>query len=176
MLADARAVHLRKVLKVAPGDAVRAGLIDGAPGVATVTRVTDSAVELRCAFDGVIPDRPRVDVLLALPRPKVMRRLWAQLAALGVGQVILTDAEKVERDYFDSHVLQEDGYRPLLLEGLQQARDTRVPHVTIHKRFRVLVDDNLDALCPTEYASWRIPRPRCRLAPRCVRCPATRGC
>ncbi|MEI6245505.1 MAG: RsmE family RNA methyltransferase [Acidobacteriota bacterium] len=150
-VSDARAAHLRQVLHVAPGDDVRVGIIDGAAGIGTVIHVSDQSVELRCTFDDAVPERPRVDVLLALPRPKVMRRLWAQLAALGVGQVILTNAEKVERDYFDSHVLQEAGYRPLLIEGLQQARDTRVPLVSIHKRFKVLVEDDLDALCPTDY-------------------------
>ena len=91
---------------------------------------------------------PRVDLLLALPRPKVMRRLWAQIAALGVGQIILTNAERVERNYFDSHVLAPACYRPLLVEGLQQARDTRLPRVSIHRQFKVLVEDELKALFP----------------------------
>jgi 16S rRNA U1498 N3-methylase RsmE len=64
----------------------------------TDTRATR---DVRCVFESVTPPRPRVDVLLALPRPKVMRRLWAQLAALGVAQIILTNAERVERHYFD---------------------------------------------------------------------------
>jgi len=87
-----------------------------------------------------------VDVLLALPRPKVMRRLWAQLAALGVGRIMVTNAERVERNYFDTHILAPEGYRPLLIEGLQQARDTRLPVVSIHRQFKVLVEDELDAL------------------------------
>jgi RsmE family RNA methyltransferase len=103
-------------------------------------------VTLRCEFDATTPPRPRVDLLLALPRPKVMRRLWAQLAAIGVGQIILTNAERVERHYFDTHVLTEATYRPLLIEGLQQARDTRLPAVSIHRRFRILVEDHLDGL------------------------------
>jgi RsmE family RNA methyltransferase len=87
-----------------------------------------------------------VDVLLALPRPKVLRRLWAQIAALGVGRIVLTNAERVERHYFDTHVLTSECYRPLLVEGLQQARDTRLPIVSIHRRFRVLIEDDLDGL------------------------------
>jgi RsmE family RNA methyltransferase len=75
-----------------------------------------------------------------------MRRLWAQIAALGVGQIILTSAERVERNYFDTHVLTLDCYRPLLVEGLQQARDTRLPQVSIHRQFKVLVEDTLDGL------------------------------
>src|SRR5439155_24226055 len=58
----------------------------------------------------------------------------------------LTNAERVERQYFDTHVLTEACYRPLLIEGLQQARDTRLPSVSIHRQFKVLVEDHLDAL------------------------------
>ena len=72
--------------------------------------------------------------------------MWAQLAALGVGRIILTNAERVERNYFDTHVLAPDVYRPLLVEGLQQARDTRLPAVSIHRQFKVLVEDQLDSL------------------------------
>ena len=75
-----------------------------------------------------------------------MRRLWAQLTALGVGQIVLTNAERVERHYFDTHILNEVTYRRLLIEGLQQARDTRLPAVSIHRQFRVLVEDHLDGL------------------------------
>jgi RsmE family RNA methyltransferase len=141
-----RAVHATKVLGVVVGQTVRVGVLDGALGVATVQAVEDGVVELSCVLEAAPPPVPRVDLLLAVPRPKVMRRLWAQLAALGVGRVILTNAEKVERPYFDTHVLTPECYRPLLVEGLQQARDTRLPVVSIHRRFKVLVEDELDAL------------------------------
>jgi 16S rRNA (uracil1498-N3)-methyltransferase len=147
-LSGARGMHLRTVLKVVPGDVVRVGMIDGPAGLGTVVAVAAEHVEARCAFDAAVPERPRVDLLLAVPRPKVMRRLWAPLAALGVGQVILTSAERVERDYFGAHVLDEKTYRPLLLEGLQQAKDTRLPAVSVHRRFKPLVEDDLDRLCP----------------------------
>lgn len=145
-LAGARAEHLLKVLKVAPGHAVRVGLLDGPLGIGTVESAGEGRVTLRCAFDTSAPARPEVDLLLAVPRPKVMRRLWAQLAALGVGQIILTNAGRVERQYFDTHVLTPECYRPLLIEGLQQARDTRLPPVSIHRQFKVLVEDHLDTL------------------------------
>lgn len=141
-LTGGRARHLREVLGATPGLTVRVGIIDGAIGTATVSAIDGHTVALRCTFDSAGP-RPRVDLLLALPRPKVMRRLWAQLAALGVGRIILTNAERVERNYFDTHVIAPDCYRPLLLEGLQQARDTRLPLVTIHRQFRKLIEDEL---------------------------------
>lgn len=145
-LTDARAAHLLGVLRVLPGQKVRVGIVDGPLGIATVETAANGAVALRCAFEMAPPPRPAVDVLLAVPRPKVLRRLWAQLAALGVGQIILTNADKVERPYFDTHVLEESCFRPLLIEGLQQARDTRMPVVSVHRRFKPLVEDQLDLL------------------------------
>ena len=141
-----RADHMVDVLRVSAGAHVRVGLVDGPMGQAMVTAVGAGRVELRCAFESVTPSRPPVDVLLALPRPKVMRRLWPQLAALGVGRIVLTNAERVERPYFDTHVLTEACYGPLLIEGLQQARDTRVPLVSIHRQFRKLIEDEVDRL------------------------------
>jgi RsmE family RNA methyltransferase len=145
-LTDGRSLHLRRVLHVTPDQEIRVGLLDGPLGTARVLAVVDDVVRLACDFESATPPPPRVDVLLALPRPKVMQRLWAQLAALGVGQIILTNAERVERDYFGTHVLDEATYRPLLIEGLQQARDTRLPVVSIHRRFKVLIEDHLDGL------------------------------
>lgn len=145
-LADERATHALGVLRVVPGQSIRIGLVDGPLGVGIVTAVAKRSLTMRCAFETESPARPGVDLLLALPRPKVMRRLWPQLAAIGVGRILLTNAERVERNYFDTHVLEAVHYRPLLIDGLQQARDTRLPLVSIHRQFKVLIEDQLDTL------------------------------
>ena len=141
--------HLREVLGLVTGATLRVGVVDGPRGTAVVGSLNDDAAVLECTFDAVAPGRPAVDLLLALPRPKVMRRLFAQLAALGVGRIMLTNAARVERHYFDAHILSPQIYRPLLIEGLQQARDTRLPVVTIHRQFRILVEDDLQDLGPS---------------------------
>lgn len=142
-----RARHIREVLRAGVGDTVRVGMLDGPAGEGVVGSVDGDEVLLRCRFDAAVPPPPPVDLLLAVPRPKVLNRLWAQLAALGVGRILLTNAEKVERMYFDTHVLDEAHRRARLVEGLAQARDTRLPRVTVHRRFKVLIEDELDALC-----------------------------
>ena len=144
VLTGGQARHILDVLRVTPGHTVRVGIEDGPTGTGTVVECGADSATLACTFEAHTPPRPSVDLLLALPRPKVMKRLWAQLAALGVGRIILTNAERVERPYFDTHVLEPAVYRPLLIEGLQQARDTRVPLVSIHRQFRLLVEDELD--------------------------------
>lgn len=143
-----RAKHIRTVLRATPGKTLKIGLLNGPFGRATVEEISGHTVTLHCEFEDTAPPRPRIDLLLALPRPKVLKRLWAQLAALGVGRIILTNAEKVERCYFDSHVIRPDFFNKLLIEGLQQARDTRLPEVLIRKRLKPFLEDELDTLCP----------------------------
>jgi RsmE family RNA methyltransferase len=153
-LTGTRAAHVRGVLHAGPGDTVRIGVVDGAKGQGEILALDEGRVVLRtglvaglaAGLDATVPALPEVDLLLALPRPKVLRRLWAQLAAIGVGRIVLTNASRVERHYFDTHVLEESTYRPLLIEGLQQAGDTRLPRVSIHRQLRILVEDELDAL------------------------------
>jgi len=147
-LAGRRAAHIAKVLTPEVGALLRVGILDGPRGRGEVLSVTRDRVELACTFEAQPPAAPCVDLLLALPRPKVTRRLWAPLASLGVGQIILTNAEKVERNYFDTHWLEEEVYRPLLIEGLEQSGDTRLPAVTICRRLKPFVEDRLDQEFP----------------------------
>ncbi len=142
-VAGVRARHLHAVLRATAGQQIRMGVLDGPIGAGVITDITPDTATLTCTFDPDAPAAPAVDVLLALPRPKVLRRLWAQLAALGVGRIMLTNAARVERNYFDTHVIEAATYRPLLIEGLQQARDTRLPVVSVHRSFRILIEDRL---------------------------------
>lgn len=142
-LTGERAAHLLEVLGVGPGDEIRAGLVDGPRAQGVVEAVDGDAVVLRLQPEAGIPERPRVDLILALPRPKVLGRMWAVLASLGVGHLALTNAWRVERNYFDTHQLHARTYRPRLIEGLQQAGDTRLPTVSVHKRLVPLLEDGL---------------------------------
>jgi RsmE family RNA methyltransferase len=148
VLSDDRARHIRKVLKAEPGKQLRVGLLDGPFGTGTVESMDNSLVVVRCEFDPEAPPMPKIDLLLAMPRPKVMKRLWAQLAALGVGRIVLLRAEKVERYYFDSHVVEPHFFNKLLIEGLQQARCTHLPEVLVRPLFKPFVEDELESVFP----------------------------
>jgi RsmE family RNA methyltransferase len=145
---DDRARHIRKVLKAQPGQLLRAGCVDGPRGTCRVASIDGHRVTLEWTPGDPLEPRCPVSLLLAVPRPKVLKRLWAQLAAMGVDQIILSNAWKVERPYFDTHVLDPDFYRARLKEGLAQAGATRLPRVSIHRRLRVLVEDELPAMGP----------------------------
>lgn len=149
-IADARAEHLRRVWRVEPGQGLGLGIVDGPRGRGTVEEVDGARVRIRItSLEEEPPPRPAVDLLLAVPRPKVLKRLFAPLASLGVGRLLLTGAERVERFYFDSHAVTPELWRPRLLEGLAQVRDTRLPEVTVHRSLaRLLEMGRLEGLAP----------------------------
>ena len=92
------------------------------------------------------PPRPAIDLLLALPRPKALRRVLPAVASLGVDRIVLLNAARVEKSYFESKVF--DQIADLLEQGLEQARDTRPPEVLVRDRFRPFVEDELERMFP----------------------------
>jgi RsmE family RNA methyltransferase len=157
-LADHRARHLQEVLHVSDGDTVRVGQLDGPVGSGRVFIKSEGRVGLEVVFEGTAPE-PWADLLLALPRPKVLKRLWPQLAALGVGRIVLLNAAKVERCYFGSHAVDPASYRPLLIEGLMQAGTTRVPEVLLRRRFRRFMEEELDGFAGNDLRLLAHPGP-----------------
>lgn len=148
LLEGERARHLVDVLGAVPGQLVRLGVLGGPKGRGEVLWADDETVRLRCTFDTEPSPAPRLDLILALPRPKVLKRLWSQLATIGVGRIHLTNARKVERFYFDSHAVTPEVWRPRLIEGLSQARDTHLPEVRVHRFLRKLIEDVVEQTHP----------------------------
>ena len=163
-LVDGRAAHIRQVLQAVAGQTIRTGWLNGRVGMSRLLDVSDTQVRLFPDHTQETP-LPWFDLLLAMPRPKVLKRLWPQLAALGVGRVVLLNASKVEKCYFSSQWVDPVHYRPLLVEGLTQAGLTRVPEVLVRSRFKPFVEDELDALFPQTLRLLAHPGPRGTLPP-----------
>lgn len=152
-IADERLRHLREVLKVSQGDSVRAGLINGPCGSATITALSDSEAELALTLDQTPPEKLPLTVVLALPRPKVARRILHMLAELGAEKIVLLNSWRVEKSYWQSPLLKPEHLRRYLLDGLAQSGDTVLPELTMERRFRPFVEDRLPALI-TKRQAW----------------------
>ncbi|MEW6594922.1 MAG: 16S rRNA (uracil(1498)-N(3))-methyltransferase [Thermodesulfobacteriota bacterium] len=144
-LTDQRAEHIRTVLRSTEGDQLRVGVLNGPIGTATVESVARSNVSLRLDLHGPVPPIPPTALILALPRPIMLKRVLAQATALGVARIFLINANRVEKSFFQASLLQDKAYESALIQGLEQAVDTRLPEVTIHQRFRPFVEDILPA-------------------------------
>lgn len=95
--------------------------------------------------------QPTVALILALPRPLALGRMLPMIAQMGVSDVILTQAAKVPKDYFGSHLFRRpEQLRARLVEGLCQAGDVRLPNVHIVKNLKHFLEDDLDEMFPLE--------------------------
>jgi RsmE family RNA methyltransferase len=141
-----RLQHVQRVLGKAVGDTLLAGRIGGSIGEATIVSIEGDHAELECRLDRDPPAPSRVTLVLALPRPPMLRRILQHATAMGVKTIALVHAARVEKSFWDGHDLRPAAIAEKLRLGLEQAGDTIVPSVTMHRRFRPFVEDELPAL------------------------------
>lgn len=147
VLQDRRAVHIREVLRAAVGDSLRVGQLGGWCGQALIEASTADRVQLRVQLTEPPPHRHRYDLVLALPRPKMLRRILRQCAEFGVADLHLIHSARVEKSYWQSPLLKPARLEEALLQGLERSRDTLAPRVHLHRRFRPFIEDRLPGLC-----------------------------
>ena len=145
LLTGRRHEHAREVLRVQAGETLRVGVRGGRVGTAVVVSEDPSGLALQVTLDAEPPPRAGVDLLLAIPRPKALKRVIPAVASLGVDRVMLVNAARVEKSYFDSKVLAPEFLAGLIDLGLEQARDTVPPTIEVRERFKPFVEDELDA-------------------------------
>lgn len=146
-LTDRRLAHVRDVLAPVVGDTLRVGRWRGAIGTARVAAISEHELVLDPpVLEDAPPPRAGVDLLLAVPRPKALRKVLPAMASLGVDRVILLNAARVEKSYLTTRLLEPASLDELLALGLEQARDTIPPEVSLQTRFRPFVEDELDGL------------------------------
>ena len=147
MVRDHRAAHIREVLRAQVGDTLRVGLLGGLCGQGVIEAVEASGVRLGVQLSEPQPPRHRFDIVLALPRPKMLRRILRQCAEFGVANLHLIQSARVEKSYWQSPLLQPARVEDALLAGLERSRDTIAPRVHLHRRFRPFIEDQLPGLC-----------------------------
>ena len=146
-LTDRRADHIRAVLRAQVGDVLRVGLLAGNQGRAEVQAIDASGVVLSVQLSDPPPLRHRFDVVLALPRPKMLRRILRTVAEFGVGHLHLINSARVDKSYWQSPLLADHKLEEALLVGMERSRDTIQPTVHCHQRFRPFVEDQLSLIC-----------------------------
>lgn len=135
--------HVVDVLKAKVGDALKVGFIDGLKGVATIQHIglTDTAISVQ--FNQKPPAKLPLHIILALPRPKVIRRVLRSCAEFGVAEITLLNSYKVEKSYWQSPQLHPEKIERHLLDGLEQSGDTVLPILNVETRFKPFVEDRL---------------------------------
>jgi RsmE family RNA methyltransferase len=140
-----RLAHAREVLAAMPGDDLRVGVRGGRLGRATVEAVDASAMSLAVRLEQPPPAKLPLTLILALPRPKVLSRTLAAATSLGVARIVLCNAWRVEKAYWQSERLAPAALAAAVDAGLEQAVDTVPPEISLERLFVPFCAERLPA-------------------------------
>lgn len=133
--------HLSQHVQLNAGDTLKVGIRNGERYLTEVISVSEQQIRIRPIQLEAIPTKLPVHLILALPRPKVLRRIMMDAVTLGVERISLIHSYRVDKSYWQSPFLQHlDDYVTL---GLEQAGDTIEPEIQLYKRFKPFVEDVL---------------------------------
>jgi len=148
------------------------GVVGGRLGTARIVGLDEETLDLEVELDRDPPPKRDLQLVLALPRPPVFRRLLSTVASLGVESLLVVGTARTEKSFWQSHVVEPAAVRERLLLGLEQAGDTVLPAVEFHRYFESLLEEVL----PTRLAGRRgfVAHPGAtRPCPHAVREPVT---
>ena len=136
-----RFVHLRDVLNVEVESRISLGLLNGKLGTGHICQIKSDSALIEASFDETIPIIPSTNLILAMPRPKVLRRILPELVALGLRKLIVVRSWRVDKSYLESDVLHSEIYKPLMYQGLMQGKYTTEPEFSFEPRFKPFMED-----------------------------------
>ena len=138
-----RLKHVLDVHRASIGDELCVGVLNGQIGSGKVTLLGQTVLEMEVRLERAPPAALPLTLILALPRPKVLRRVLRSISSLGVKRIILLNCFRVEKSFWQSPFLNESSVKEQLVLGLEQARDTVLPEVLLRPLFKPFVEDEL---------------------------------
>jgi RsmE family RNA methyltransferase len=146
-LSGRRYDHICNVLNVSPGDSIACGLVDGCLGTGRIQQMDARKAVLQVSLDQPPPPALPLILVLALPRPKMLRRIIQNVTALGVKQIFLVNSWRVEKSFWQSPLLADDKLVTYCRLGLEQAKDTVMPGIYKKRFFSRFVKNELPQIC-----------------------------
>jgi RsmE family RNA methyltransferase len=164
--------HILEVHRPTKGDELRVGLAGDLAGIGFITSITGAALEMEVSLTSGPPAPLPLTLILALPRPKVLRRVLLSVTAMGVKRIFLLNSFRVEKSFWQSPVLGPENIQRQLVLGLEQARDTILPEVFLRPFFKPFAEDEAPSLIKDTLPLVAHPTAQ-EACPRDVRKPVT---
>ncbi len=138
-----RFMHMKKVIKAKVGTQLSCGLVNGNMGKGQVVSLEKDRVFIQVKLDQIPPSPLPLTVVLALPRPKMLKRILQSMTSLGVKHIYLINSRRVEKSFWSSDLLSKEKLDRHLHLGLEQAKDTQMPRVSLKRYFTPFVKEEL---------------------------------
>ncbi|OTG85006.1 16S rRNA (uracil(1498)-N(3))-methyltransferase [Acinetobacter sp. ANC 4648] len=144
--------HLKTHVDIQVGDTLKVGVREGKRYLTEIVSILEHVIQIKPIQEESVPAKLPVTLIVALPRPKVLRRLIMDSVTLGVAKIILIHSYRVDKSYWQTPFLQQLEHYVTL--GLEQAGDTIAPQIELYKRFKPFVEDILPTLISEEQPAY----------------------
>ena len=107
--------HVFDIHNAKQGDTINVGLLNGPMGIGKILTIDNSKMSLALTLDLSPPKPLPLKMILALPRPKMLRRILQTISAMGVKELYLVNSSRVEKSYWQSPFLSPKSIEELSL-------------------------------------------------------------
>ena len=145
-LTGRRLTHIREILKAHKGQRLTVGKLNGPVGEGIIVENKPGCVELQVQCYQAAPQALSLELIMALPRPPMFKRMLFAASMLGIKKITVLHFNRVDKSFWNSSSLKPEAVKELLVLGLEQAKDTVMPDLIFKKRFKPFVEDELPLL------------------------------
>lgn len=138
--------HMHETLNAKEGDHITVGLANKQIGKALITHLSKDEAQLKIEWQSAAPKPLPVILIIAMPRPKMLKRIIQTATTMGVKELYFINAWKVEKSFWQSPLLSDEKLLENCILGLEQAKDTVLPAIHLKKLFKPFVEDELPGI------------------------------
>ncbi len=135
--------HVLSVHRASVGDTLRVGLLNNKMGKGLITKLNEEEMEMEVELTDLSPPPLNVQLILAMPRPKALKRIIQDVTTMGIKKIYIIKTWRVEKSFWNSPVLKEENLFENMILGLEQGKDTVLPEIEVVKLFKPFVEDSL---------------------------------
>lgn len=145
-LSGRRYNHMMEIHKVKKGQKLIIGKLNGKMGSGEVLDINDEEIDMKVNLNQNPPKPLSIKIIMAMPRPKVFKRIIRDLTSMGIKEIYIIKTWKVEKSFWNSPVLSEKVLKDSIILGLEQGKDTIMPKIEIFKRFKPFIEDDITGI------------------------------
>lgn len=142
-LKDRRLKHVLTVHRAKLGDSLKVGLLNNKMGKGLITKLNEEEMEMDVELLEPSPSPLNVQLVLAMPRPKALKRIIQDVTTMGIKKIFIIKTWRVEKSFWSSPVLEEESLLENMILGLEQGKDTILPEIEVVKLFKPFVEDRI---------------------------------
>ena len=144
VIKNRRFKHIKEILKSKIGDKIKIGVINSFMGIAEIIDIEKEFIKLNIESLNIpSPKKLPITLVMAMVRPKSLKKSLHAAITMGVKEIYIIKTWKVEKSFWSSPILKEKELNKIVIEALEQSKDTVMPKIIVKRRFKPFLEDEL---------------------------------